>query len=67
MRTKHAREIRGGLHYGQNWSKHMYECPALKDFLMECLDAWSLRASDAANRAAAREIRKERIRRSRTH
>jgi len=63
VRAKHARQIRGGLYYGTNWSKQMYGFPELSDFLMECLDEWSQRASDSANRAAARAIRKERIRR----
>ncbi len=63
MRAKYAREIRGGLYFGGNIAKQMYEYPTLNDFLMECLDGWSERASDVANRAAARAIRKERIRR----
>lgn len=66
MRAKDARAIRGGLHYGKNWAESMYAAPKLGTFLMECLDAWSSRATDAANRAAARAIRKERIRRGGT-
>jgi len=66
MRTRRAREIRRGLHYGSNWAKQMYEIkdPSVRSFLMECLDDWARRASDTANRAAARAIRAVRTRRS---
>lgn len=59
MRTKHAEQIRGGLHWGSNLAKQIEECPQLREFLLDCHEAWLTRAevSDLCARAANRALK----------